>query len=275
VLTASVARAEGKWSLNRVLEFPVRLFPEPTAALMGKEIRTLLRMPRFRVVFLLASVVSLIILIPLSGAAHSKHFRSENTILLTNLYGLLVLGEALIWNIFGFDRSAAQLYFAAPVEMRAVFRAKNAVAALFIILQSLISIGLAPLLGVHVTTPAMLTALCVSPAIGIFYLAVGNMTSVILARPMDPKTMVKKQTAGNTQAWVLGCSVGSLVLIGFAWLAGWATESAWAARGVLAVEFVIGLIVYRVSLDSALARTGTQQEEMLATLTQGSPSLVA
>jgi ABC-2 type transport system permease protein len=274
ILTTALPRAEGKWSIGSLLESPARLFRDPLAALVTKEIRALLRMPRFRVIFLLASAMTLLILIPLSGSVHSKSFLGENTLLAASLYGILIVGEALIWNTFGFDRSAAQLYFAAPVSMRDVFVAKNAVAALFVILQNAISLGLARVLGIYTTPSILLNALCVTPALCVFYLAAGNLTSVTFPRPMDPKATVKKQTAGITQAWVLGCTVGSLVLIGAAALAGWALQSAWAMRAVFLVEFLIGLIVYRVSLDSALARTSAQQEEILASLTKGA-SMVA
>lgn len=71
------------------------------------------------------------------------------------------------------------------------------------------------------------------------------------------------------QLWFLLCSVGMMVLMGFAFLAQWALESYWALLGVLALEFVIGLIVYRVALDSAADRGGRERERILDALSKG------
>ena len=40
-------------------------------------------------------------------------------------YALLLLGDVAFWNVFGFDRSAAQAYFIAPVRLSSVLVSKN------------------------------------------------------------------------------------------------------------------------------------------------------
>lgn len=271
LLRTTVIRPESRFSFTRILEIPAGWFPDPLGALISKEVRALLRMPRFRVIFLLASLFSVCLMLPFGNPAQ-RGFGAHNFLSLVNLYGLIVLGDTIIWNMFGFDQSAAQLYFAVPVKIRTVILAKNAAAAIFVVLQSLAAMFLASIFRFRFSASAALTAFCVSVAMGIYYLAVGNMSSVIAARGADPRATMKKQTPGSAQLWVLGCTSGSLALVGLAYLAGWATDNAWASRGVLAVEFIIGFIFYRVSLDSAVARIDAGQEELLDILSKRSSS---
>jgi hypothetical protein len=140
-------------------------------------------------------------------------------------------------------------------------------------MQNLSALCLALILRMPVTPSGAATAMCVSAAMVTFYLSVGNMTSVLMPRAVDPRATMRKQSGANIQLWILGCSLGSVVLVGFAYLAGWATDNAWSARAVLALEFAIGLICYRFSLDSAVERSVAGQEEILTTLSQGSSPL--
>ena len=47
------------------------------------------------------------------GATQS--FLGNNYLTVVSVYSLLLLSEVCFWNSFGFDRSAAQIYFLAPV----------------------------------------------------------------------------------------------------------------------------------------------------------------
>jgi hypothetical protein len=96
------------------------------------------------------------------------------------------------------------------------------------------------------------------------------MSSVIVPRAMDARATMKKQGGAGIQLWLLGCSLGTAVLVGFAYLAGWAANNPWATIGVLTVELIIGLICYRFSLDSAVERCVAGREEILTALSKGS-----
>jgi ABC-2 type transport system permease protein len=270
VLVAVAIRPDRKFSLSGILELPARCFADPLGTLIIKEIRTLPRMPRFRVVFLMAALFSVFLLIPLGVTANPGSFGGRNFLPMMSLYGLLVLADALMWNVFGFDRSAAQLYFVTPVDLRAVFRAKNIVAAFFLAIQSVLVLCFALLLKMPVTPTAAATALCASAAMGTFFISVGNMSSVIIPRAMDARATMKKQSGAGIQLWLLGCSLGTAVLVGFAYLAGWATNNPWATIAVLTVELIIGLICYRFSLDSAVEKCIAGREEILTALSKGS-----
>src|SRR5581483_5817598 len=123
---------------TRRRDWPALVFQDPLAALVQKEFQSLLRMPRFRVVFGMACVFSVVIFIPLSMRHGSRvGFLSQNFLPVVNLYGLLLLSDVLLLNSFGFDGRTAQIYFVTPVPLKTVVRAENIAAAIFIAAQTL------------------------------------------------------------------------------------------------------------------------------------------
>ena len=70
------------------------------AALIQKELRSLLRMPKFRVVFGMACVLGLAVFVPmtLNGNEAETGFMRNNLLPFVNLYGLLLLSDTLLLN---------------------------------------------------------------------------------------------------------------------------------------------------------------------------------
>ena len=60
---------------------------------------------------------------------------ADNFLVLVSVYALTLLGQVSYWNSFGFDRSAAQVYFSLPVPLSRALAGKNLAAALFILLE--------------------------------------------------------------------------------------------------------------------------------------------
>jgi ABC-2 type transport system permease protein len=116
----------------------------------------------------------------------------------------------------------------------------------------------------------VLTAVSASSVVGLFFISVGNLSSVTVPRAIDPSQTLRKQSGAQIQLWLLGCSVGMFVLVGLAFLARWALESDWALIGVLAVEFAVGLVVYAVSIDSVIERGIRDRERILQALSKTS-----
>ncbi len=75
------------------------------------------------------------------------------------------------------------------------------------------------------------------------------------------------------QIWLLGCSLGLFVLVGFAFLARYALQSDWVFVAVLAFEFGVGLIVYRLGLESAVARGMRNREAIVQMLSKSGPPI--
>jgi hypothetical protein len=252
------------------VDFFSDLFRDPTAALIQKEFRSLLRMPRIRVMLGMACVFSAVIFLPIMGG-HDKgsSFLSHNYFAAVNLYGLLILADALLLNIFGVDRGAAQLYFVTPTSLATVVKAKNIAAACFIVLQNLLVAAVTPFF-MKVSVVSLASGMAASAVASIHLMWAGNLLSVMMPRPIDPKSTMKKQAGGKAQLWILLCTIGMAVLVGFAYLARWALDSDWALLGVLLFEFLIGWVFYRVALDSVVTRGMNNREHIVDELSRTS-----
>ncbi len=146
---AAEASARGSSSKRRVsrlewwYQLPNAVFRDPLAALIEKELRFLSRAPRFRLVFLMGFSFGLLIWTPIAfgRASTERSFISDNYLTMVSVYALLLLSDALFWNCFGLDRSAAQVYFLVPVKMSTVLAGKN-LAAAFLVLMEITAIAL-------------------------------------------------------------------------------------------------------------------------------------
>jgi ABC-2 type transport system permease protein len=259
----SEARPRGKSSLlQRAFELPGHVLRDPTAALLEKELRSLLRMPRFRVMFGMACIFGILIFIPMTFRGSGTGFVANNFLPMVSLYGLLLLGDVLIWNVFGFDRYAAQLYFVAPVRFETVLKAKNLASVVFIMLQTAIVCVFVAALRMVITPLSVINAFAASAVAAVFFLGIGNLTSVAIPKPMNPAETFRKQSSGKMQLSFFATTLGMFLLLGSAFAARWALQTNWALLGVLAFEFVIGLIVYHIATESAVER-GIQERERI------------
>ena len=77
------------------------------------------------------------------------------------------------------------------------------------------------------------------------------------------------------QLWLIGCSLGTYLLVGFAFLAQWAFRSDAALLGILLLEFVIGVIVYKIATDSALSHGLDNREQLVDALSKGASPISA
>ena len=249
----------------RWFDFPAVVFPDPLAALVQKEFRSLRRTPRFRVIVGMACLFGALLCAQVMRQ-QAGGFAREYFLPLVNVYGFLFLGEVLLWNIFGFDRYAAQLYFIAPVSFRTILRAKNVVAVFFLLFQTVAVLGIAFLLRLPVSKESVVDEFAVAAVVAVFFLAAGNLVSVILPKQVDPNQTFRKQASGVVQSWMLLSSLGIGVLLSFAYLARYALGTNWAFLAVAAIEFGIGVIAYRIATDSAVERATRGRERLLETL---------
>ncbi len=255
----------------RLSNLPGRIFRDPLAALIQKELQSLVRMPRFRVLFGMSCVLGIVVFVPaaLNTSDPAAGFMRNNLLPVVNVYGLLLLSDTLLLNAFGLDRGTSQVYFVAPVSLGAVLKAKNFTAMLFVILQSAVILLVAAVARVPVSGTSIVSGLLASAVVTIFLLAVGNFTSLSMPRPIDPKQTFRKQGGAKMQIWLLVCSLGLFILVGFAFLARYALQSDWVFLAVLAFEFAVGLIVYRLGLDSAVLRGMRSREQLIQMLSKG------
>jgi ABC-2 type transport system permease protein len=96
-----------------------RLLPGAIAALAEKEIRTLVRAPRFRLVFVMGFTFGVLIFLPMLMRNRAAGVDAPSyQLALVCGYALLLLGDMLFWNIFGYDRAAARFYFVQPLDRK-------------------------------------------------------------------------------------------------------------------------------------------------------------
>lgn len=249
---------------------PSRIFRDPLAALIEKELLVLSRSPRFRLLFGMACVFSIVVFFPLAFGRTGSTFLHENYLPSISAYGLLILGDSLLWNTFGFDRGAAQLYFVAPVQLATVLRAKNIVAVAAIILMTIIISAAGSLFRTGPHLESVAASFLLTFVLTVFFLAFGNIMSVLIPRPVDPNQATKTQGSAKASAFALLCALMPVFPVGLAFVARWAFDADWPFFLVLACEFMAGLALYFVATETALERAESHKEQILQLLSRDS-----
>jgi len=262
---------------ERFFRLPSVLLGDPLGALVEKEIRFLTRSPRFRLVFLMGFTFGLLVWLPvaLGRQGASQSFLSTNYLTVVSVYSLLLLSEACFWNSFGFDRSAAQIYFLAPLSFTRVLIGKNLSALFFIALEISMIALVCGLLGMPLRPQTLAESFGVAAVISIFLLAAGNQLSIRRPRAMNPAASFRSGTAGRVQAILFLIYPIAFVPVGLAYLARYAFASEAAFFGILAVDAAIGAVVYKLSLDSAVTAADRLKEQMVTALSRGDGPITA
>jgi len=255
---------------ERLFRIPSRLFRDPLGGLIEKEVRFLCRSPRFRLVFLMGFSFGLIIWLPLIlGGNREPSMLSTNYLSIVSVYALMLLGEVCFWNSFGFDRSAAQLYFVVPVKFSTVLVAKNITAAFFIFLEIGMVTIVCALLRMPVTLRMAAEAFAVAVVLTVLLLSAGNMTSTRNPRAVDPAQGWRSSAAGRVQAFLLLIYPAAMAPVLLAYGARYAFDSDLAFYGVLLVDLILGLVFYSVALESSVNAAQSGREHMITVLSRG------
>lgn len=261
-----------RWkSFESVYRWPSAVFPDPLGGLIEKEVRSLVRSPRFRLVFIMGFSFGLLIWLPMTfGQNRSPNsIVSNNYLIFVSLYALLLLSDALFWNTFGFDRSAAQVYFLAPVKMSTVLIGKNLTALFFVLLEiSLITLVCAAL-RLPMSAIKLLEAFSVTVLTAIVLLGVGNLTSVYNPRPVDPAKSFRTAASGRAQAVLMLAFPIALAPVLLAFAARYAFQSELAFFGIMLVSTLLSGLFYRISMESAVSAANQRTEKMIVTLSRG------
>ncbi|HEU0140894.1 MAG TPA: hypothetical protein VFQ79_14320 [Bryobacteraceae bacterium] len=248
---------------------------DPTGALVEKELRTLARAPRFRLVFVMGFSFGLLIWIPmLFGGRHAQDsFLTQHYLTLVCLYALLLVGEVLFWNSLGFDRAAVQLYYVTPVRPRAVLLAKNIVAAVIVLLEATAVVVVCMALRFPASASTIAEAYAVTLVYSVFLMADGNISATRHARPMNPEHSWRS-SSGSRGALLLVFYPLLFVPVSLAFAARFAFASETAFWVVLFLIAVFAGIVYRIALESGVGALQRNRERLIASLSH-SPGLIA
>lgn len=258
------AGARLSWK-ERLQRLPSVWLPDPLGVLVEKEIRSQARSSRFRMMLLVSAFFGLVFLRTLMN----RPAWAPSGLTLACAYGMLAMGEACVWNIFGFDRSAAQVYFATPVKFSRVLVAKNIAAAVwFVVLLTILT-----LVFLAFRAPLSIGDVAEAGSVGavvLLYLwSAGNYMSVHSPYPSDPEASMRTRTARGAQFLVLLLYPVALLPAGLAYFARWAFSSELAFYGVLAVMAGVAGMVYAVALETAAGLAAERQESIVHQLSAG------
>jgi ABC-2 type transport system permease protein len=257
--------------LDWLYRLPNLFFADPLAALIEKELRFLSRSPRFRLVFLMGFSFGLLIWAPMAfGRASSQHsMLGDNYLTFVTVYALLLLSDALFWNCFGFDRSAVQIYFTAPVKMTTVFLGKNIAASFLVLLEVSAISSVCALLRLPLGMLQIAESLSVACVLTLFLLAVGNLSSLYNPRSVNPAKSFRTAASGRTQALLMLAFPVSLIPVALAYLARYAFHTELAFFGVLLIAATLGGMVYFYATESAVKVASERKEQVIAALSRG------
>jgi ABC-2 type transport system permease protein len=260
---------EKSWS-DRAFRLPGFFLPDPVAAMVEKELRSLTRTPRFRLVFIMGFSFGILVWLPLvigrQSAADST--LAKNFLVLVSVYALTLLGQVSYWNAFGFDRSAAQVYFSLPVKISTALVGKNIAAAMFIFLEMSAVTAACLILRMQISGVKIIESYVVMAIAALYMLGIGNLSSVHYPRAMNPERVSQGGAASRWQALVFIFYPLALLPIFLAYVARVVFSSETAFLIVLAFAAVLGGVIYRIAMDSAVEAAARRKEQILAELSR-------
>jgi ABC-2 type transport system permease protein len=268
--------AENSWR-TKLFRLPSLFLPDPIGVIVEKELRTLSRTPRFRLVFIMGFTFGLVVWLPMIIGRGTLHHSAmaENFLTLVCLYSLALLGQVTYWNAFGFDRSAVQAYFAWPVPISRALVGKNLAAAIFVFLEVLLVTAACLLLRMQPSPHKILEAYLVTTVVAMYLLAGGNLSSIHLPRALNAERVAQGGSAGRSQAIMLLVYPMALVPVLLAYGARYAFDSEMAFYVLLAFAAGLGAVVYWLALESAGIAAERRKEEIITELSRGDGPVAA
>jgi len=267
---ATVASAKDRPFAERLYRLPSLVLPDPLCAMVEKELRSLVRTPRFRLVFVMGFSFGLVVWLPMMLRGRVTHSAvSGNFMTVVSLYALFLLAQVTYGNAFGFDRSAAQLYFSAPVAISRALAAKNIAAAIFIVLEIAAVAAACALLRLGISSGQIAEAFLVTAIAALYLLAIGNLSSVNYPRPMSAQRVSGGGAAGRAQGLLFLLYPVALLPVFLAYLARYAFDNQGVFYGILAFAAALGVAIYWMAMESAVAAARNRRETILAELSRG------
>jgi ABC-2 type transport system permease protein len=274
---AALSRPATQSLIDTFYRFPSAIFRDPLAAIIEKELRSLARTPRYRMVFVMGFSFGLMIWLPmiLRGSAESHPTISHHFLTIVCVYALTLLGQVSYWNCFGFDRSAAQIYFAAPQPLRTTLIGKNIASLTFIYLEGFILTCLVTIFRMRFGAAQLLETALVLGVCSLYMLAMGNISSVHYPRGLNPERVSQGGASSRFQALVFLLYPLCLIPVFLAYLARYALSSQIAFYAVLTFAAMIGGTVYWIAMDSAINAAISRREQIIADLTMNDAPIAA
>ncbi len=264
-----VSARQRRWT-ERFFRVPSMLWGDPLGAIVEKELRTLTRSARFRMVFIMGFTFGLLIWLPMVLRRDSGHgFAGRSFLVIVCVYAMTLMGQVTYWNSFGIDRSAAVFYFAAPQPMAQTIVGKNIACLFFVYLEALVLTVITYFLRLDFGFGQVLETFFVVGICAAYLMALGNISSVRYPRALSPERV--SQSSGNNRAQALIMIFYPVVLLPviLAYLARYAFDSQVAFAVVLAIAGAIAAVFYWLALESAVKTAVSRRQDIVEELSRG------
>jgi ABC-2 type transport system permease protein len=211
----------------------------------------------------------LIVWLPIALRGPGTHSAlSQNFLIVVSVYALTLLGQVTYWNAFGFDRSAVQIYFAAPVPISRALAGKNIAAAVFILLEIAAVATACSFLRMGMSPGKIGEAFLVTGIASLYLLGLGNLSSVHYPRAVSPQRVSAGGAASRVQGLLFFLYPVALLPLFLAYLARYAFDSQLAFYAILVLAGALGAAVYGMSMESAVHAARNRREIILAELSR-------
>ena len=271
-----IAAARPRTSIiERFYALPSILWRDPLAAIVEKELRSMARTPRFRMVFIMGFTFGLVVWFPMIARGHGRATHSPYFLVIVCVYALSMLGQVSFFNSFGFDRSAAGFYFAAPQPISKTLLGKNIAAMIYIFLEVFILCGVTAALQLTDGWTDILRTLLALAVCSLYLVGIGNVSSVRFPRALTPERVAQGGSSRSLNGLMFLLYPLSLAPVALAYLAEFALDSEIAFAVVMLIAAAVGAIVYRQCMQSAVATASTDREAILQELSRGDGPVVS
>jgi ABC-2 type transport system permease protein len=261
--------------MERFYRWPSLIWRDPLAGMVEKELRSLARTPRFRMVFVMGFTFGLLVWFPvIAGRRSASQVNSQYFLIVVCVYALILLGQVSYWNAFGFDRSAAAFYFAVPQPLSRILLGKNIASLVFVYLEVLILSGVTLAFRLARGWATVAETLLVIGVCALFMLAVGNISSVRYPKASNPERVSQGGGSGR-QGLIFILYPLTLVPVFLAYLARYAFNSNLAFALVLALAAILGAALYGMAMESAVSHALRRREQFLGELSKSDGPVVA
>jgi ABC-2 type transport system permease protein len=258
--------------LEAFYRLPALFLPDPLAAIVEKELRSLSRTPRFRMVFIMGFSFGLLVWLPITFSGHGRgqgsSVVSDHYLTIVSVYALALLGQVSYLNTFGFDRSAAQIYFSLPMSVGKALVGKNIAAVLFILVEMLAVTLASIVLRIGIGPGKLAEAFVVTAIVAVYLLAIGNMASVHFPRAMNPERVSQGGAASRMQALIFVFYPIALLPVFLAFWAEYVFHSQLIFALIMCFAAILGTVVYWIALESAVGAAVQRREKMLMELSR-------
>ena len=259
-----------RWS-ERFYRIPGIFWRDPLAAMVEKELRTLMRSPRFRLVFVMGFTFGLMFWLPMVLRHNRPHpgFMTHNFLVIVSVYAMTLMGHVTYWNCFGIDRSAAVFYFVAPQPISRTLLGKNIACLFFLYLEAIVLMSLTVALRLNFSLQQAVETFIVIGICATYVMALGNISSVRYPRALSPER-VSQSGGGNRSLALVGLFYPVVLLpVILAYVARYAFDSEAAFVLVLSVAAAIAAIFYWLAMDSAVKTASARRQSILEELSRG------